>query len=549
MEQPRSHNSDPDSSTDEQELDFKTLFSQHLEAVEYIPHTRAGFAPSAVKALIDLANVQKSDQIGLNGPPLAAGSSESNKHLEAFGAYQEFYPRDALKVSELLWFKYPELTKTTVLACLRYTGTVDNLPNATWLDEQEVGKIPHQVRDPEHPRSKRQFELRGRGYPFYGAIDTTQKNVRAITRISLDDTPQSLSFLNEQYSDLQGQRHTVAEGLRSNVGWIVNRLAFNPEGLMESIQVNPRHHANQSWADSPDSFHHADGTLARHHPEKNLGVASVEVNAETYDAIIAAIRTYTAMLPSLDSSERESLEADIESLELTAATLKQIVHALFWVEDENLYGGYFARGTDRDSNGNIRPLKIRSSDMGHLLLSDIVDDDDPKIISIIRNLFSPEMLAPNGIRTLSNDSVRYYKDAYHNGTVWPWDTYTIALGLEKRGYYRLAEELENRIMDFYKSTNTLAEYGSGDDTERINLTQKVTIFDPDLNEEPIEQYSVYDIVQPPQEIQAWTVAVVLAIKYKRADRALKAHLQPTREVDPEKREIESEILSGIQSAA
>lgn len=545
MELPSSYDPDNDPTTNEPEIDFKTIFSQRIKEVERIPHNAANLPPSALRALISLANVEKSDQIGLNGPPLAAGSSESNKHLEAFGAYQEIYPRDALKVSELLWFRYPELTRATVLTCLPYTGRIDNLSNTQWRDEQEVGKIPHQVRDPEHPRSKRQFELRGRGYPFYGAVDTTQKNIRAIARLSLSHLPQSLSFLNEQYHDLQGQSHTVAEGLRTNVEWVANRLSLNPEGLMESIQVNPRHHANQSWADSPDSFHHADGSLARHHPEINMGVASVEVNAETYDALRAAIHIYRAMLESAESSEREFLESKIEDLELKASKLKQAVHEFFWVEDAGLYGGYFSRGTDRDDDGIVHPLKIRSSDMGHLLSSDILEDDDPKVESIVRNLFSPEMLAPNGIRTLSSDSVRYHKDAYHNGTVWPWDTYTIALGLEKRGYYGLAEELENRIMNFYEMTNTLAEYGNGDGDELINLTQKVTVFDPALHKEPIDQYSVYNIIQPPQEVQAWTVAAVLAIKFKRAQRALEGASRPGRAVDPVKREVESAILSGI----
>lgn len=527
---------------------YEPILSQRIEKETLVPHVSSDSPPSAIKALLGLTSVTNSRSVGLNGPPNAASSSERNKHLAEQGHYQEIYPRDAHVVARLLWDRYPELSRSTTLTCLPYTGTIDNLSNSEWIDEQEVGMIPHQVRDPSHPRSQRQFELRRRGYPFYGAIDTTQKNILAIARLSLDDMPDSLSFLSEQYKDVHGQSHSVFEGLDTNTDWLIARSTFNPEGLIESFQTNPEHHANKSWADSPDSFHHADGRLARHHPENNWGVASVEVTAESYDAAVAAIKTYQALLEQADADQRTVLEQKIEELETVASKLKQAIEH-FWVEDDSLHGGYFARGTDRDENGNLHPLEIRSSDMGHLLASDILDDDDPRIVSIIENLFSPEMLAPNGIRTLSSDSVRYDEDAYHNGCVWPWDTYSIALGLEKRGYHELAEELENRIMNFYQATNTLAEYGSGGEDKLINLTRQVTVFDPDLNSKPIDQYSEYNIIQPPQEIQAWTVAAVLAIKFKRTQRVLERDKLRDRTTDPAKRELQSEILEHIHALA
>lgn len=103
--------------------------------------------------------------------------------------------------------------------------------------------------------------------------------------------------------------------------------------------------------------------------------------------------------------------------------------------------------------------------MGHLLNSRILDGDQPEISAkreaTIRNLFSLEMFCPNDIRTLSSDSLRYYKDKYHKGASWPWVTYYIALGLKRHGYYRLAKELEERIMSLHTTTKLLPEYGSG----------------------------------------------------------------------------------------
>src|SRR5690606_34019873 len=111
----------------------------------------------------------------------------------------------------------------------------------------------------------------------------------------------------EQYKDIHGQSHSVFEGFDANTDWLIARSSSNPEGLIESIQTNPRHHANKSWADSPDSFHHADGRLACHHPENNWGVASVEVTAETYDAAKAAVKVYQELLYQADDEQRQLL--------------------------------------------------------------------------------------------------------------------------------------------------------------------------------------------------------------------------------------------------
>jgi len=145
-----SHASTNEPLADEPEPEYRTIFSQRIVEASHIPHNAATFPPSALRALIHLAGVERSDLVGLNGPPLAASSLEDNKHLEAFGAYQEIYLRDALTVSELLWFRYPELTRATIFASLPYTGTINNVSNAVWRDEQEVGKIPHQIRGPAH---------------------------------------------------------------------------------------------------------------------------------------------------------------------------------------------------------------------------------------------------------------------------------------------------------------------------------------------------------------------------------------------------------------
>lgn len=490
-------------------LSQKGLRLSRDEKIVAIVRADKVIAKKRQRAISPLLSIMKLTD-GFTKPSKAATVTKENKGVAALNLYDALFPRDAHIVAYFLRDLHPELTKATVLECLRYTGTRDNLRGPGLKDEQEVGKVPHEIRDSTHDSiAKELSEQKDWGWPYYGAVDTTGKNVNAITYLARQRG--GLAFLKAAYTNLSGDRRTVEDGLRDHINWLRKRIDLNPEGLLEALWVNPKHHANQTWADSPDAFHHADGSWPTHYPNRNWGIASVELQAETYDALMNAADIYKILLKKAKGQREAYLKGEVDDLLARADKLKSAVLAHFWVNSSTHYGGYFARGTDRNSRGKLRPLAVRSSDMGHLLNSRLLDGTEQDVAfkreAIIKNLFSPEMLCPNGIRTLSSDSVRYYKDKYHNGTSWPWVTYYIALGLERHGYYGLARELEKRAMSLYKSTKLLPEYGSGssDPSKRL-VVDKIIISDPTA---PEKQYS---ICQPAQEVQAWTAAAVLGIK-------------------------------------
>jgi glycogen debranching enzyme len=522
------------------ELTHFQFEEQTIETIEFSPPRRH---LSALKAILDLTNARTPSEIGLHGPSNAANALEENNDIPEQNLYNEFYPRDAHIVALFLEKKHPALTQATIMASLAHTGIRQHLRGLGLQDEQEVGKVPHEIRDNNTPKARQRAIEKDRMYPYYGAIDTTGKNINAIARTSLSNLPYSLEFLNTHYSGLDGNEHTVEEALHSHINWIRGRMDLNPEGLIESLWINKKHHANQSWADSPDAFHHADGSWAAHHPDKNWGVAALEVQAETYDALLNAADVIDALLEQEATPQRKNhLQSELKDLTKRAERLREVVFNHFWVEDPQHFGGYFARGTDRDEQGNLRPLRIRSADMGHLLHSRILDGSDEdtrtKREAVIRNIFSPEMLSPNGVRSLATDSVRYLENAYHNGSVWTWQVYLIARGLDRHNYHGLSHELKKRAWSFYDKTKMLAEYGTGsaDPNNRINTSQQITVFDPSLFPEPIYHFSQHKLVQPPQQIQAWTAAANLAMKYENSARlSADISLQP----------IEHEILSTI----
>lgn len=534
---------------------FRRMPDEVIEDIQTVPFETPEKHVSALQAILKLTSSPRAAEIGKHGPSNAAGVLEANKDIPELNLYGKFYLRDAHVVASILNEVYPELTRATIVEALTYTGVREQLRSAGGpQDEQEVGKVPHEIRGTLNPEAEARAKEKDRGYPYYGAIDTTSKNSNAIARMCLANPPESLEFLNTRYEGLDGKEHSIEDTLHDHINWIRKRMTFNNEGLIESLWINKKHHANQSWADSPDAFHHGDGTWASHHPDKNWGVAAVEVQAETYDALLNVADVYKALADQSDDGRKEFLLSESNELEHRGTQLRKAVMSHFWVEDPEHFGGYFARGTDRDEDGNVRPLRIRSSDMGHLLNSKLLDGNDDetsmKREATILNLFSNEMLCPNGIRTLSSDSIRYRDTAYHNGSSWPWTSYYIAKGLERHGYFGLAYELKKRVWSFYNETKTLAEYGTGssDPTVRINTDTQVTVFDASLNKEPIYHFSRHKIVQPPQEIQAWSAATILALKHEHNLRRIHPEKAiPTEATDEDKRAFERSILHRVST--
>ena len=153
--------------------------------------------------------------------------------------------------------------------------------------------------------------------------------------------------------------------------------------------------------------------------------------------------------------------------------------------------------------------------------------------AIIRQLFSDKLLGFSGIRTLATDEFRFRPGAYHNGSVWIWDNYLIAQGLDQQGYHGLARFLESILLDDINYTSRFPEYLRGDIEHSHRLNIRIVEV----------QDTIYDrinfVEQPPQDIQAWSAAAILAIRIKQTKDLPR---QATNEV---KRAFELEIFKNI----
>jgi glycogen debranching enzyme len=455
---------------------------ERLLSVQEVPATTPVEPPSPLEALQLLAGVSNPSDIGKNGPLVASRALAANQHRKELRLYEALFGRDSLISAYFLLDQFPALARITLLKLAELQGVV--LDEAS---EEEPGEVVHEARDPNDPIAKTLTETRGWHWPYYGSIDATPLFVIVAGEYIRRHDRQ---FLKETYTDRTGRVRPIAYAIRQAVAWMLQKSASNPDGLVESQRLNQHGgHINQAWKDSRDSYHHADGSLAN----AQSGVASIEVQGYVYDALLIA---------------GEVLNEDFGA---AAQQLKTTVLERFWIEDEQ--GAYFALGSDRDSAGKLRLLRIRTSNMGHLLNSRLLDGNDREIVEkkrlLVQTLFSPSLLTAYGIRTLASHENRFRPHSYHNGSVWPWDTFYIALGLLRQGFRPEAEELWQKIERVLAATKRFPEFICGADNPKTLLPSRlIRAYDTQYKFE-------HAIEQPPQEIQAWTVAAAVAIEHSR----------------------------------
>jgi glycogen debranching enzyme len=442
--------------------------------------------------MLRLTRASSPNDIGKSGPAIAALSLhvDDNEPPEHLRLYETIFGRDSLRVAIDLISSYPQLARATTLELAKLQGLEDHTER-----EEELGRIVHEVRDPNDPIALELTKARGWGWPYYATVDATPEFIRTLTSY-IQRSEENRAFLGATYEDRHGTTQTMSHALELALLWINRRLSSNEEGILEYQTPLEFGAENQVWKDSWDAYHHADGSLANH----KKGIASIEVQVTAYDALIDAAELYEDILDSPERAEQLRLQAD---------QLKEVIFDLFWTEDK---GGYFVLGTDRDENGHIRQMKLRTSNMGHVLNSRLLKGDDPEIVrkrdATVRHILSPEMLNASGIRTLANDEVRFRAGSYQNGSVWLWDTHHIAKGLRRLGYKKEANDLDHRILNVINHTRMFPEYVRGDDNQYPHInTKTIVVWDSINNRENV-------VEQPPQEVQAWTVAAILATKQR-----------------------------------
>ena len=138
--------------------------------------------PSSLEQIIRLTRAKSAQDIGKNGPSLAAIALESEDLVDENGTpnhlrlYETLFGRDSLRVAIDLISTYPELARATTLELAKLQGFEDNR-----VREEELGRIVHEARDASDPIAKQLTAERGWSWPYYGSVDATPEFIRTLT--------------------------------------------------------------------------------------------------------------------------------------------------------------------------------------------------------------------------------------------------------------------------------------------------------------------------------------------------------------------------------
>jgi glycogen debranching enzyme len=364
--------------------------------------TRTYFAGQAARACrIDTSNQQFDEWLGRSRADLAMMTTETRSGVYPYAGVPWFstpFGRDGILTAlECLWTD-PELARG-VLRYLAEHQATEYVPE----QDAEPGKILHERRLGEMAAL--------REIPFgtyYGSVDSTPLYV----------------MLAGAFYRRTGDRAEI-ERLWPHVDaalrWIDESGDSDGDGFVEYQRRSRDGLANQGWKDSQDAIFHADGSGAEG-PIALCEVQGYAFAARNAGADLAAI---------LGLYERAA------ELERQAETLRQRFELGFWCDDIATY----ALALD----GEKRPCRVRTSNPGHCLFTEIVAPE--RAGRVAAGFLDASSFSGWGLRTVAAGEARYNPMSYHNGSIWPHDNALAAYGLARYGFKDEAVRLFSALFD------------------------------------------------------------------------------------------------------
>lgn len=450
-----------------------------------VPHTR--------KALVVPALALRS--VTSRGSKSVYASSDTLFRGAVFG-------RDSLEVAEDLMYIKPKLVKNILVRLAELQGTRTNSKN-----EEEPGKIVHEYRTvqldgkPLDKRSRCIFDELSAKWggnrqelAYYGSIDATPHFLRVLGKYCYlygDD------ILSQTVRRRDGSEPSLQQVASEIIDWLTAKLSASQSGLLEFQRVNPHGIKNQVWKDSDEFYVHINKEQANH----NKPIASIEVQALAYDALVASSRLFP--------------DAALQLLDL-AYNLRDTTLDLLWQEDRR----YFALGLDYDNNGRMRIIDTSTANPAALLDSGFFDwldhtEREKYVKAIVKKIMGKNFLTSAGIHSRSLAAANLIKKwDYHGSYVtWPKETFDIAKGLYRQGLPKLGRQLENRLLNIVLKTYEYPEFVYVDAWGRV-LTNKRP------SKQVHGELALVKGTNTPERIQAWTVSAIMAIISSRFDSKL-----------------------------
>ena len=387
------------------------------------------------------------------------------------------------------------------------------------ITQEERGRIHHELRDYTTWRGGLynrigmkaigiSWGMRGKKLLTYFAADTTADYIRLIHKYwRVVDK----NVLTREIRLGNSQSIALGESVYRAAKWLVDQVDVN--GLFVVRRHNRWSLPYQTFTDSVTAYTARDGhalNTARTH-------SFIEVHIYALDAICDAM---------------ELLEGDarIAGWQEVAAKMRQVPFDLFWDEKYDNFSAAvaFDRGKIQRADG---AMITNGWTLNASFWYDLpTEKHRERLEKIIRRLFRDDILTDVGIRTKSTDAYEPLgRDIDYHGsrTVWPMFNFMVIEGLRRHGFYKLAEQLENRVLN---GVNAI-----GDFTEFFIVDHDKTLYRADAKAKTHRRGQMI----PEQNIAFTVVPVLVMARRKLVPELNKSHGQW-------QDQFEAEILSSIE---
>jgi glycogen debranching enzyme len=466
---------------------------EELVDIELSPLVLPSTRIPPLEVLQRLGRVTSPEKLGGNGPLLASAANPENADNPAARRYEAVFGRDALYAAEFLCEEYPQLEDATVFFLAAFQAA-DIDPSR----QAEPGKIANHIRSLNDPIAQALTRETGRGWPWYGATDTTIQFLSALCRLlnrrpaaAIEPVRRPPPDLADTYPKIAGQRRPrlLKDVAHAATGWLLRALRTGPVPHLVWVGMNDKD-SFTVWTDSPNAFSSPDGRLAR------PPVAPVQLQAQAYDALCSLAHCADSL---------PELRLDPDELLSEAQHVRQTVLDRFVTETNH---GLKVAAAAEIRDERLVPLASRTVNVGFALVSGLLDGPACGELreSLVRQLFSAEMSSPFGIVGRARDEVRFEPFDYHS-QVWAFAVHQIARGLKRAGYPLLARELDARVIRQTQDGLLPENVGANADPELRYCPHLLRVARLAADGRP----TITTKERPPAPYAAWTAAAVEAI--------------------------------------